>query len=412
MEEIREYDISKCPKIPLTDLVEYIVDNRGKTVPTTNEGIKLIATNCIRNEYLYPLYEKVRYVSQQIYDTWFRAHPKPGDIIFVNKGGPGKTALVPDNLDFCIAQDMMAFHVKSDVIYNKYLLAVLRSRPIQQFILNSQVGTIIPHFKKEQLKSLLIPLPDMTIQKRIGDFYFNISEKCENNRKINENLEQQAQALFKSWFIDFEPFKDGKFIDSELGPIPQGWRVGTLDEICCFISRGISPKYDETTEEFVLGQTCVRNNIVTLNNARKHRPKVKNEKWTRQWDVLINSTGVGSLGRVGIVYFDKANVAFDSHLTVVRTKDDITKLYVGRNLLNRQLEIENMAVGSTGQTELPRDSVKSMPIIIPTHFVFKKFNELIKPMALQMYHLINENISLSKTRDTVLPKLMSGEIKV
>ncbi len=275
-----------------------------------------------------------------------------------------------------------------------------------------RIGGAQPLMTQDIIGGFDIRLPNIPEQREIVSIIKSLDDKIENNRKINENLEQQAQALFKSWFIDFEPFKDGKFIDSELGPIPQGWRVGTLDEICCFISRGISPKYDETTEEFVLGQTCVRNNIVTLNNARKHRPKVKNEKWTKQWDVLINSTGVGSLGRVGIVYFDKANVAFDSHLTVVRTKDDITRLYVGRNLLNRQLEIENMAVGSTGQTELPRDSVKSMPIIIPTHFVIKKFNELIKPMALQMYHLINENISLSQTRDTVLPKLMSGEIKV
>ena len=168
MEDWKEYNIADASLIPLTDLVEFIVDNRGKTVPTASTGIKLIATNCIRNEYLYPLYEKVRFVSEDIYNTWFRSHPKPGDIIFVNKGTPGKCALVPDPVDFCIAQDMMAFRLKSDIVYNKYLLAILRSREIQSFIMNNQVGTIIPHFKKEQLKTLMIPLPKMQIQKRIA----------------------------------------------------------------------------------------------------------------------------------------------------------------------------------------------------------------------------------------------------
>ena len=138
MEELDKYNVSNAPKHPLTELLEFIVDNRGKTVPTSDTGIALIATNCIRNECLYPKYEKIRYVSDEIYRTWFRSHPQPGDIIFVNKGTPGRTALVPDPVDFCIAQDMMAFRVKKDVGYNKYLLAVLRSRDIQQFIFNSQ----------------------------------------------------------------------------------------------------------------------------------------------------------------------------------------------------------------------------------------------------------------------------------
>ena len=78
------YNISDAPKCPITDVIDFIVDNRGKTVPTASSGIALIATNCIRNESLYPLYEKVRYVSEDTYRTWFRSHPQPGDIIFVN----------------------------------------------------------------------------------------------------------------------------------------------------------------------------------------------------------------------------------------------------------------------------------------------------------------------------------------
>ena len=271
-------------------------------------------------------------------------------------------------------------------------------------------GTTVVGLRQPELLKCHIKLPSIDKQNKIASILKSLDDKIEVNRRINDNLEQQAQALFKSWFVDFEPFKNGEFVESELGMIPKGWRVGTLDELCSFISRGLTPKYDETSDELILGQTCVRNNIVTLNNARKHRPKTKNDKWVQQWDVLLNSTGVGSLGRVGIVYFNMDNVAIDSHITVVRTSSPVYRHYVGRNLLGRQLEIENMAVGSTGQTELPRDRVKAMPIIIPSQDAAVKFNNIIGPMALAMYRNIEESKRLATLRDTLLPKLMSGEI--
>ena len=269
-----------------------------------------------------------------------------------------------------------------------------------------------PGISVQTLSKQSILLPSVVYQKRVSAIIKSLDDKIENNRRINENLEQQAQALFKSWFVDFEPFKDGEFVESELGMIPKRWRVGCLDELCSFISRGLTPKYDENSDELILGQTCVRNNIVTLNNARRHNPKAKTEKWVQQWDVLLNSTGIGSLGRVGIVYFKKDNVAIDSHITVVRTSSPVFRHYVGRNLLNRQLEIENMAVGSTGQTELPRERVKAMPIIIPDDSVMEKFNNIIEPMALTIYRNIDESRRLAELRDTLLPRLMSGELKV
>jgi len=181
--EFREYETK-----PLTELLECIVDNRGKTVPTSDAGIKLIATNCILNDRLFPIYEKIRYVSEDIYNTWFRAHPKPGDIIFVNKGTPGKVCLVPPAVDFCIAQDMMAFRVNKNMIYNKYLLAFLRTPKIQKEISNNTVGFVIPHFKKAQLKDIKVPILPMDIQRKIGDIYYQLSYKIELNNQINDNL--------------------------------------------------------------------------------------------------------------------------------------------------------------------------------------------------------------------------------
>jgi type I restriction enzyme S subunit len=264
----------------------------------------------------------------------------------------------------------------------------------------------------EDLKKYTFSIPSIATQHKIAFILSSLDDKIAVNKKICENLEAQAQALFKHWFVDFAPFKDGKFVESELGLIPEGWREGRLEELCSFISRGLSPKYQLGTNELVLGQTCVRNNVVTLDNAREHQPKVNCNKFVEKWDVLLNSTGIGSLGRVGIIYFNNKNVCFDSHLTVVRTAEEIYRYYVGRNLLNRQKELENMAVGSTGQTELPKKDVLVMPILIPNSDVLPEFNEIIKNIGNTIYILIEENRRLSTLRDTLLPKLMSGQIKI
>ncbi len=177
-----------CERVPITTLLSFIVDNRGKTVPTTSAGHKLIATNCVTNNTLFPVYEKVRYLSDDTYKTWFRAHPQPGDILFVNKGTPGRVCLVPDPIDFCIAQDMIALRADEAKIYGKYLFAVLRSSEIQKQIYNTNVGDVIPHFKKQFMDQLLIPVPEREIQEAIGDMYYSLSFKMEHNKKINDNL--------------------------------------------------------------------------------------------------------------------------------------------------------------------------------------------------------------------------------
>ena len=298
----------------------------------------------------------------------------------------------------------------------------------------SKTSTAVPIINKSTFADYKIEIPSLENQRRIAKVLSSLDDKIEVNRRINDNfvieplfeilliwmlttlindnLEQQAQALFKSWFVDFEPFRDQPFVESKLGMIPKGWGATVLEELCSFISRGLTPKYDETSDELILGQTCVRNNVVTLDNARRHKPKQRTEKWVQQWDTLINSTGVGSLGRVGIAYFDMDNVAIDSHITVVRPKSALVRHYVGRNLLNRQLEIENMAVGSTGQTELPKERVKSLPIMLPDENALIRFNAIIEPIAYQLYRNIEESRRLACLRDALLPRLISGELTI
>ena len=387
-----------CPRVPITQLLEFIVDNRGKTVPTAPSGHKLIATNCVTNNTLFPVYEKVRYLSDETYRTWFRAHPIPGDILFVNKGTPGRVCMVPDPIDFCIAQDMIALRADNAKIYNKYLFAVLRSREIQQQIYNTNVGDVIPHFKKQFMDQLLIPVPDRKVQEAIGDLYYALSYKVEHNKKINDNLQQQAATIFRQWFVT----------NSE----SEKWPMVTLDDLTSLVSRGIAPKYDDNSVQIVLNQKCIRDHYIDISLGRRHKPKTINEKWLQYGDLLINSTGEGTLGRAAQVWFIPENMTVDSHVTVVRPKNQLLLFYIGLWGISHEREIEALHTGSTGQTELPRERVKAMELRLPDDATLMRFNAVIAPMVSQIIVNQQENTRLASVRDALLPKLMSGEVDV
>ena len=204
----------------LKDLLSRVVDNRGKTCPTAERGTALIATNCVKNELLYPVFENVRWVDAETMQTWFRGHPCSGDILFVTKGSPGRCCLVPEPVNFCIAQDMLALRADESKVSQKFLFALLRSSIVQNAIGNLHVGTMIPHFKKGDFDQLVLKIPTCRkTQDWIGDLYVRLSAKIELNRRMNETLEGMAQALFKSWFVDFDPVIDNAIAAGN--PIPE-----------------------------------------------------------------------------------------------------------------------------------------------------------------------------------------------
>lgn len=370
-------------KIPLPDLLSFIVDNRGKTVPTADDGNHiLIATNCIRNENLYPSYEKVRLLSEETYQNWFRAHPVPGDIIFVCKGTPGRTCMVPDPIDFCIAQDMIALRTNPALIYNKFLLVVLRSKNIQEQITNTSVGDVIPHFKKQFLDQLLIPVPPMEVQRKIGDLYFSLALKEELNKKINENLLQQASSIYQAWFEDFV-LSDGS--------CPPSWKQGSLADIADITSGKRPPvKSSEKTDTAVIplvGAASVMGYTTEANHTDK---------------ILVT----GRVGTHGVVQRFNSP-CWTSDNTLVITSD----LYEYTFQILQRIDYRAMNRGST-QPLITQGDMNKVPILIPDKETLLSFEALVGQLMEQYQANILENNKLAELRDTLLPRLMSGELDV
>ena len=390
-----------CNRVPLTELLSFIVDNRGKTVPTAPSGHKLIATNCVTNNTLFPVYDKIRYLSEETYQTWFRAHPIPGDILFVNKGTPGRVCLVPDPVDFCIAQDMIALRADESKIYPKYLFTVLRSREIQQQIYNTNVGDVIPHFKKQFLDQLLIPIPERSIQESIGDLYYVLSLKAERNKKINDNLEQQAQAIYHERFETVSP-----------NDLPSDWRIVTLGEVATISNKSFNPLKEP---EILLEHYS----IPAFDEARfpvfELSTSIKSNKFIIDASCFMISKLNPTTKRVWKPYCLTGNAVCSTEFIVYKAKDQsitdfLYSVIDSGSFSDFMCSHVNGTTGSRQRTT-PSDTL-SYELILPSEDELAEFQSLVSPMYAQMRINAIENDKLKRLRDSLLPKLMSGEIDV
>ena len=236
----------------------------------------------------------------------------------------------------------------------------------------------------------------------------------ENNTRRIKILEEMAQALYREWFVKFRfpGHEKVKMMESELGMVPEGWNSANLTEVTSYINRGITPKYDDQSDSLVINQRCIRNNKIDLKIARKHKKKVPKEKYVCFGDVLINSTGVGTLGRVAQLYENIEDCSVDTHVSIVRPSNEVDLDYFGLALQDLESYFESKGAGATGQTELRREIIGETPLIIPPENLQKQFGTLISPNRRKIIIILQQNEILSRTRDLLLPKLISGEVDV
>lgn len=426
--------------IPLSETTKFIVDNRGRTAPTSSSGIKLIATNCISNSNLYPSYENLRYVSQETYDNWFRAHPEPGDILLTLKGSQnGAVCLVPDPVDFVIAQDMVALRANETIIDPLFLFAALRSTHVQEQIKNLDVSGVIPHFKKSDFDKLLLPYPDKPTQRFIGELHFALCAKIEANRQINETLEAMARAIFKDWFIDFGPVRakmsgDAQYLPTEIWSLfpdrfdeegnPEGWSKTRLGEFFK-LERGLSYKGEFLSDEgrplinlgcFLGSGSFSYAKLKYYTGDFRPRHTVSNGTLVlANTDMTQNRTILGSPHIVAVDNHQNPAL-FTHHVYAARpTKaaSEAWTLFFYFQLL--QPDFRERAEGfATGTTVLflPSDAAENFTFIIPSDALRDAFEAFVSPMLQQKGLNDKESDTLVQCREFLIPKLMSGEIGV
>ena len=370
----------------LIDVCELIVDCPHSTAKDEGQGIPLVRTPNIGKGRLE--LSGVHRVSEVVYNQRIeRAVPQAGDLILAREAPVGNVALIMSGQKVCLGQRVVLIRPDKEKADPAYLTYYLLSEEVQHRLKNNANGAVVAHLNMNEIRNLVIELPEISIQKRIAAVLSSLDDKIALNNRINHNLEEQAQALYKSWFVDFEPFKGGKFVDSELGMIPEGWYVGTLSEL-------LEVRYGKDHKALKDGNTPVFGSGGLMRYAER---------------ALYNGESVliprkGTLNNV--MYFNGPFWTVDTMFYTVEQSSNVIK-YCHLFLLTQDLASMNAGSAVPSMTT---DILNNLPLLIPSSQVLEAFNRVISSIYEARSQREEESNSLSQSRDTILPQLMSGAL--
>lgn len=293
----------------------------------------------------------------------------------------------------------------------KFLYYLLKTLPLSSF----GGGSAVPTLNRNHIHPLIVKFcKNLTIQQKIANILSSLDDKIEVNRRINEQLEELAQALFKSWFVDFEPFKDGEFVESELGMIPEGWKVGELSEIGDIVG-GATPS--KSNEDYY-----TENGIswITPKDLSINKNKFIDKGETDITELGYSKCSAKLMPKGSVLFSSRAPIGYiaiaKKELCTNQGFKSVVPKYAGTAFIyfylkNNVSNIESMASGSTFK-EASGALMKSLKVIIPPSSLLQEYEERVSSIFNKQEYLEEEITHLANLRDTLLPKLMSGEIDV
>ena len=336
-----------------------------------------------------------------------------GDIVFARTGNStGRSYYYePSDGQFVFAGFLIKFSLDPTKVNPRFLKYYTHSKMYYEWVQSFDTGATRGNINAQTFGSMEINLPPRKVQDRLVEILRSIDDKIKLNNRINHNLEEQAQALYKSWFVDFEPFKGGDFVDSELGLIPEGWRVGTLSELGDIVAGGTPSK---TKPEYY-----TNNGIAWLT------PKdlsVKCNKFTARGEIDITEDGYKNssaklMPRGSVLFSSRAPIGYISiakgDICTNQGFKSVVPTYAGTAYLYYWLcenteAIEAQASGSTFK-EASGSLMRSFPALVPEKSVIDSFEKELSPILNEQEILEEEIYHAEQIRDSLLPRLMSGE---
>ena len=377
------------------------IDYRGKTPPKTNQGIPLITAKIVKNGFVQ---EPTEFIDENLYDSWMRRGiPKKGDVIFTTEAPLGEVAQIKTDKKLAFAQRIIILEPNDEILDSSYLFYALQDFTLKSKILVRESGTTVSGIKAQELKKVIIDLPSLKQQRNIGYILSTIDDKIELNNQINKNLEQQAQAIFKSWFIDFEPF-DEKILES--------WSKIKLNHIAKITTNTFSsmknkdiivehysiPAFDDKHYPIFESTNSIKSNKYILNKnsviISKLNPNIK-----RIWrPICLSNYPICS---TEFIVYESINPKY---------KDFIY------SILNSLPFYDYICLNVTGTTNSHQRTNPKLSLdyefLLPTEEIINNFCSIVTPMYDLISSNLIENQNLINMRDTLLPKLISGKIDV
>ncbi|WP_019879756.1 restriction endonuclease subunit S [Succinispira mobilis] len=305
------------------------------------------------------------------------------------------------------------FNVKHD-FSKEFIKYVMHSSIFKSYLNTHSSGTTIKNMGLKQMRAFRFQVPPLPEQTAIAATLSCLDDKIELNNRMNKNLEEMAQAIFKSWFVDFEPFQEGEFEESELGMIPKGWRVGTIEEISKEIVCGKTPSTKDKDNfggdvPFITIPDMHGNVYITkterylTNKGVKTQPKKTLPK---------NSVVVSCIATPGLVSLTSTESQTNQQINSIICKDGIEHYYIYQCMKSFSDKIKDLGSGGSTTLNLNKSQFSKIKLIIPNENSMLKYTQIIEPIFVKILENQKKTSILIETRDTLLPKLMSGEIRV
>lgn len=332
---------------------------------------------------------------------------KKNDIVFARTGNSTGRSYFYDGSDGVLvyAGFLIKFSIDDNKVNPRILKYYTHSKPYFDWVHSFDTGGTRGNINAKTYGTMPIILPSRKIQDKIVSILKSFDDKIELNRRINENLEQQAQALFKSWFVDFKPFKDGKFVDSEFGKIPEGWKVGILSDIAN-ITMGQSPKgtsYNEIGNGIVFyqGRADFGNRFPSIRLFT-----TEPSRYAEPHSVLLSVRA--PVGDINIAV-EKCCIGRGLASIYSKTGHQSFVLYT---MFSLKKELDKFNSEGTVFGSINRSSIENLKIVIPPINVMDKFEHLVSKIDDMLLNLFQETTRLAQLRDILLPRFMSGELKI
>ena len=334
--------------------------------------------------------------------------------------GKNKARIKEEDLPLLLAQRVACVR-HNELAEQDYLYYNIFSKKFIDYVNSIHTGSAIPHISQKQIEDYKILLPDLETQRRIASILSSLDRKIELNNKINADLEEMAQAIFKNWFVDFEPFKDGKFVDSELGMIPEGWKVGKIIDIDCLITDYVSNGsfaslkqnvhlYEKKEYAQFIRNTDLKTNTFSV-YVDKHSYDFLSKSTLYGNEIIISN--VGDVGSVHLCPKLDIPMTLGNNIIMLRPNDKEYNyfLYLWFKYFSGQGLIQGIKGGSA-QPKFNKTEFKNLPLLIPSFEIIERSYWIFESIFSILSSNVKENSRLSTLRDTLLPRLMSGELEV
>lgn len=388
-------------------------EQHPKVADYVPEGIPFIMANDISNGRIN--YDTCSFITKKQADGLRKGFAKPGDVLITHKATIGRTALVGEEAKpyIMLTPQVTYYRIKNPkVLDNRYLRHYFDSELFQKTLaIWATAGATRSYLGITDQRKLPIIVPPRAKQRKIAAILTAYDDLIEANKRRIALLDKMAEEIYREWFVRmrFPGSENTKFVKG----VPKGWIHLPIGELTSVLARGISPRYSDESARIVINQNCIRNEEIEWRNVKTHDSSVPEEKLLRDRDILVNSTGVGTLGRSAILWNAGSDLTCDSHVTICRADSEkVAPLFLGFAVRLLGPYFDYLAVGSTGQTELNQSFISKTRILVPACDLQNRFDEVCFSKLELAHKLRKMNDVAARTRDFVLTRLISGKLSV